>query len=62
LNFGALGTFSPLSILSAPTFLPLAGQPYFGPNTLFTKLQELPVLHRINKDRKRYRVLRVFMD
>jgi hypothetical protein len=43
LNFGAFGTFSPLNILSAPTFLPLEGQPYFGPNILFTKLQELIV-------------------
>ena len=28
LNLGALGTFSPLKILSAPTFFPLEGQPY----------------------------------
>jgi hypothetical protein len=41
LNFGAFGNFSPLSILSAPTFLPLAGQPYFGPNILLKKLQEI---------------------
>jgi hypothetical protein len=34
LNFGAFGTFSPLNILSAPTFLPLEGQPYFGANRL----------------------------
>jgi hypothetical protein len=34
LNFFAFGTFSPLNIRSAPTFLPLPGQPYFGPNTL----------------------------
>jgi hypothetical protein len=61
LNFGALGTFSPLRILSATTFLPLEGQPYFGPNTLFTKLQELPVLHRMNKDKKRQRSRSVFM-
>jgi hypothetical protein len=46
LNLGALGTFSPLNILSAPTFLPLEGQPYFGPNTLLYKLQELKVLQR----------------
>jgi hypothetical protein len=44
LNFGAFGNFSPLNILSAPTFLPLEGQPYFGPNILFTKLQEHTVL------------------
>lgn len=38
LNFLAFGTFSPLNTRSAPTFLPLLGHPYFGPN----KLQELP--------------------
>jgi hypothetical protein len=27
---------------SAPNDLPLAGHPYFGPNTLFHTLQELP--------------------
>jgi hypothetical protein len=42
LNFLALGTFSPASILSAPTFLPLPGQPYFGPKALFHNLQEDP--------------------
>ena len=42
LNFLALGTFSPARILSAPTFLPLLGQPYFGPKTLFHNLQEDP--------------------
>ena len=40
LNFLAFGTFSPAKIRSAPTFLPLLGQPYFGPNTLFHILQE----------------------
>lgn len=40
-NFLALGGFSPLRIRSAPNALPSAGQPYFGPNTLFTRLQEL---------------------
>jgi hypothetical protein len=29
----AFGTFSPLSILSAPTAFPFAGQPYFGRKT-----------------------------
>ena len=42
LNFRAFGTFSPFNILSAPTLLPLAGHPYFGPNALFHKLQEVP--------------------
>jgi len=35
LNFLALGTFSPLRIRSAPTFLPLLGQPVL-------RLHELP--------------------
>jgi len=30
LNLGDFGNFSPLNILSAPTFFPLLGQPYFG--------------------------------
>jgi len=34
LNFFAFGTFSPDTIFSAPTFLPLLGQPYLGPNKL----------------------------
>jgi len=42
LNFLALGTFSPANIRSAPTFLPLLGQPYFGPKTLLHILQEDP--------------------
>jgi len=41
LNLGALGNFSPLNILSAPTFLPLLGHPYFGPNKLLKKPHEL---------------------
>jgi L-2-hydroxyglutarate oxidase LhgO len=61
LNFGAVGTFSPLNILSAPTFLPLDGQPYFGPNTLFTKPQELPVLQKISSDTIKKRFLRFFI-
>src|SRR3954470_16392971 len=44
LNFLAFGTFSPLRILSAPTFLPSLGQPYFGPNKLRNMLQEEPVV------------------
>src|SRR5882724_2277623 len=43
LNLLALGTFSPLNIRSAPTFLPLLGHPYLGPKTLFHNLQELPL-------------------
>jgi hypothetical protein len=42
LNFRAFGGFSPLSIFSAPNDLPFAGHPYFGPNTLFHTLHELP--------------------
>ena len=34
LNFFAFGTFSPDTIFSAPTFFPLLGQPYLGPNKL----------------------------
>ena len=44
LNFLAFGTFSPLRILSAPTFLPLLGQPYFGPNKFRNTLQDEPVV------------------
>jgi len=43
LNFLAFGTFSPLSIRSAPTFFPLEGQPDLGPK----RPQEL--LHRMIK-------------
>src|SRR5690606_31809583 len=43
LNFFAFGGFSPLSILSAPKALPLAGQPYLGQKTLFQTLQDEPV-------------------
>ena len=35
-----MGTSSPAKIRSAPTFLPLLGQPYFGPKALFHNLQE----------------------
>ena len=41
MNLAALGTFSPLKILSAPTFFPLLGHPYFGPKILLISLQEL---------------------
>jgi hypothetical protein len=34
LNFLAFGAFSLLNNCSAPTFLPLLGQPYFGLKTL----------------------------
>jgi hypothetical protein len=44
LNFFAFGTFSPLKTLSAPTFLPSLGQPYFGPNKLRNILHEEPVV------------------
>jgi hypothetical protein len=42
LNFFALGAFSPLSSRSAPTFLPLPGQPRLRepPNMELIKLQE----------------------
>jgi hypothetical protein len=52
LNFGAFGTFSPLNILSAPTFLPLLGHPYFGPNKLLKKPQELAVIEMKTHRRK----------
>jgi hypothetical protein len=42
LNFFAFGGFSPLNILSAPNDLPLAGQPYLGPKTLFHTLHDVP--------------------
>jgi len=61
LNLGALGTFSPLNILSAPTFLPFEGQPYFGPNTLLYKLQEPRVLQRMHSTTKKRMVLLVFI-
>jgi len=41
LNLGAFGTFSPLKIRSAPTFLPSLGHPYLGPKILLIKPQEL---------------------
>jgi len=47
LNFGAFGTFSPLKILSAPTFLPLLGHPYFGPKRLLIKPHELALQEMI---------------
>jgi hypothetical protein len=42
LNFLAFGVFSPLNILSAPTFLPLLGQPDLGAKTL----HELPPMRK----------------
>jgi len=45
LNFFAFGTFSPLRILSAPTFCPLPGQPYLGPNKLRNILHDDPVVN-----------------
>jgi hypothetical protein len=44
LNFLAFGGLSPLKIRSAPKDLPFVGHPYFGPNTLFQTLHELPVI------------------
>jgi len=43
LNLGARGTFSPLRILSAPTFFPSLGHPDFFAKRLCMNPQELPV-------------------
>jgi hypothetical protein len=57
LNLGDFGTFSPLSILSAPTFFPSLGQPYLGPNMLcIHPHEELPV-NKIARKKKRGMVL-----
>jgi hypothetical protein len=61
LNLGALGTFSPLNILSAPTFLPLLGHPYFGPKTLLISLHEMLVKMIVETNRRDNIVLPVFM-
>ena len=61
LNFDAFGTFSPLKTLSAPTFLPLAGHPYFGPNNLFHMLQE-DIEHISVKRRRKLRSERAFIE
>jgi len=61
LNFGALGTFSPLNILSAPTFLPLLGQPYFGPNKLLKNPHELVLREMMARQIKTIMGLVVFM-
>jgi len=58
LNFFAFGTFSPLNILSAPTFLPLLGQPYFGPNILRKRPHEVPV----NKTKAQVTMSTMFRD
>ncbi|MBS1599429.1 MAG: hypothetical protein JST75_14480 [Bacteroidetes bacterium] len=58
MNLGAFGTFSPLNILSAPTFFPLLGQPYFGLKTL----QETAQLQITANKRKKNMVLPCFMD
>jgi hypothetical protein len=52
LNFGDLGSFSPLRIRSAPTFFPSLGQPYFGPNILLIMPQEGQLVARMAKRRK----------
>lgn len=59
LNFFALGTFSPLNIFSAPTALPLPGQPYLGPNALFHNLQEEPNKRIVEKaeNKRMFRVV-----
>jgi len=49
LNLFAFGTFSPVSTRSAPTFFPLAGQPYLGPKTLLHTLHELMLHTSTNK-------------
>ena len=61
LNLGALGTFSPLKIRSAPTFLPLLGQPYFGPKILLISLQELLQNRKADIKRRGNIFLPVFM-
>jgi len=59
LNFDAFGTFSPLRIRSAPTFLPLLGQPLFCPKRLCTSPQEL--LKMSNADKRTRRGKLVFL-
>jgi hypothetical protein len=48
----ALGTFSPLRIRSAPTFLPSLGQPYLGPKRLCIHPQELEPVNNIARRKK----------
>ncbi len=61
LNFGDFGTFSPLSILSAPTFFPSLGQPYLGPNMLCIHPQEELTVNKIARKKKRVMVLGRFI-
>jgi hypothetical protein len=61
LNFEALGTFSPLNILSAPTFFPLLGHPDFCPNKLCIMLQEMAPMERNTRSIRNDMVLRVFI-
>jgi hypothetical protein len=61
LNLGALGIFSPLNILSAPTFLPLLGHPYFGPMTLLMSLHEMLLKISAVANRRDNMILPVFM-
>jgi hypothetical protein len=61
LNLGDFGTFSPLSILSAPTFFPSLGQPYFGPNMLCIHPQEELPVNKIARKKKRVMVLGRFI-
>jgi len=58
---GALGTFSPLNILSAPTFFPLLGHPYLGPKILLISLHELLLKMRVENKRRDNMVLPVVM-
>jgi hypothetical protein len=43
LNFFAFGTFSPLNNLSAPTFLPLLGQPRLTEHELIKKMANVQI-------------------
>jgi len=61
LNFGDFGTFSPLSILSAPTFFPSLGHPYLGPNILCIHPQEELTVNKITRKKKRVMVLGRFI-
>jgi hypothetical protein len=60
LNFFAFGTFSPLNNRSAPTFLPLLGQPLLGGKSLFQTLQE-ESMHSMKRNKKREKSVRAFI-
>lgn len=59
LNFFALGTFSPLNSLSAPTFLPLLGHPYLGGNNLSQSLQELSASDPVSNSNSNLRFITI---